>query len=189
MDDPNLQGSNGKMTFSDTLDLLMVDPKQVERNSVLQDCVHTSKELEKTRYKLMNLEHKLKTLHHKLNCELAMQFRKEYPNLNINIHRNNCKVGYKSKHLLLKPDFKKQFWSVDSADSAFANRFKRDARAVLLLSTPLTELIAKIAEFFRLAYKSLGEDITDHDGVLIIEGKSANLMQLVQFSRSADVIS
>lgn len=177
------------MTFSDTLDLLMVDQKQVERHSVLQDCISTSKELEKTRYKLMNLEHKLKTLHHKLNCELAMQFRKEYPCLNINIYRNNCKVGYKSRHLLLRPDFKKQFWSVDSSDQTFANKFRKDARAVLCLSTPLSDLINKIAEYFRLTYKSLGEDVTDHEGVLLIEGKQSQLLNLVEYARKADVIS
>jgi len=167
----------------------MVDPKQVERDSVLQDCIRTSKELEKTRYKLMNLEHKLKTMHHKLNCELAMQFRKEYPSLNINIFRNNCKVGYKSRHLLLKPDFKKQFWLVDSADPTFANKFKKSARSVLCLSTPIADLISKIAEYFRLAYKSLGEDISDHEGLLIIEGKQSNLIQLVEYARSSNVIS
>lgn len=128
-----------------------------------------------------DLHHQLLSLKNRMNADLALSLKRHMPALNVSIGRNGeCKIGYKSKHLVFTPNIEQGVWIVDSSDDRFKNRFSKAKRQTLIISPNLDRLISSITDFFTEHYKSLGEDISGV-GVIIVEGRIGSLKDIVEW--------
>lgn len=150
----------------------------------IETAMHIVKDLESTKRRVLDLKYQLKSMKNRINAELAMKIRLSMPALNVSIdNQGQCKVGYKSKHLILSPDIERGFWKVKSADYRFSNKFEKLRRRDLFIGADINSLINALTEYFTDYYKSLNEDIVG-DGLMLIEGKLSSLKDLVNYKET-----
>ena len=152
-----------------------------------QTSMDIANELEAARRTVADLERQLTYSLDRLCGGLALGVRKNQPGLNVGLDKGNCRVGYRSKSLMLKPDLTNKVWLVDSGDPAFARRFKRIHGPRLNLSNDMLGLSTAVAHFFNDHYRSLGEEIFG-DGKIIYEGRQITLGMLAEMMMKNDCV-
>lgn len=169
------------MNFIDTLDIILEDDNQAA--SKMKQASELVGRLDMAKQLVANIKHKLMILRNQINAELAMQIRRTMPALHVGLDHGMCKVGYKTKSLLLTPDLERGIWNVKSPDSKFANKFQKVNIRDMLIGQDTNALISAIVSYFTEHFKTLGEDITGN-GVLLIEGKKSQLSDLARYKDS-----
>jgi hypothetical protein len=167
------------MKFADTLDIILEDSSEI--TTMLGQADLLIDRLNNARRIISDTKYQLSVLKSQINADLAMRLRKAMPALNVGLNHGMCKVGYKTKHLLLTPDLEKGVWKVKSADTNFAQRFQKSKLRLLFMDQDTTLLINSIIEYFTNHYKSLGESLAGQ-GILLIENKISNLSDLVDYA-------
>lgn len=166
------------MNFTDTLGIILEDESQAA--SKMKHASELVQRLDLAKQLVVNIKHKLMTLRNQINAELAMQIRRTMPALHVGLDHGMCKVGYKTKSLLLTPDLERGIWNVKSPDYKFASKFQKSNMRDLLIGQDTNALIQAIIMYFTEHFKTLGEDIIGN-GTLLIEGKHSNLSDLVRY--------
>lgn len=163
------------------IDIIFEDVDLPSHNSVsmASDIV---KQLEVTQQRVYELQNQLVIAQNKMCGELALNLRRRMPGLNVAVGRDGCKIGYRSKHLVLQPDVKRGIWNVKSGDGSFARRFLSRHSSKTIITPDFENLINALVRHFTEHYKSLGEDIIG-TGVILIEGKRGTLVGLSQWYR------
>lgn len=164
------------MNIMDHLDILLEDEPHTRGDYIDPDQLVI--ELHNARMRVKDLEYKLISLKTKMIADLSLSLRREYPALNVNLDRNGCKVGYKTKNMIFEPDIEHRKWKVQSSHPRFLGLFNRDFKNYTSLSTDMLLLTKAIGTHFTNYYKTLGESITG-TGVLLIEGKSGTLSNIL----------
>jgi hypothetical protein len=139
--------------------------------------------LEAARQEVDNLESQLKIVTQRLNGDLALGIRRGNPALSVGVNTDGCKVGYKTKHLLLNPDVDRGVWSVKSPCGRFLGKFTKSYSPYTVLGPDLEDMIQSVLGHFTGHYKTLGEEI-EGNGVILVEGKKATLLELAQWRDS-----
>lgn len=172
-------------SFAQTLKVVLSEDKPVTANLAVAAKTIVSA-LEAARQKVKDLEHQLNTVHSRLSAELALSIRRTDPALNVSVTRDGCKVGYKTKHLLLVPNLPRGVWDVKSSDPQFSRIFFRYNSSTTVIDNDTTKLAASVTDFFRNHYKSLGEDIVG-TGIVLIDNLKGTLSGLVTWREQFDV--
>lgn len=159
------------------LDVLLEDNTA---DDPLQSALDLTAKLEEARRNVNDLEKQLMYAVDRMCGNLAMKVRQSKPALSVSLGNGGCKVGYRSKHLMFKPDLAKRTWQVDSHDPSFARRYARSF-ASPMLDQDVVEVSKCIADFFSRHYRSLGEDIVG-DGKATINGIVVEDSDLEQFA-------
>lgn len=166
-------------SFSSALNILLEE--EHDSSEAMQQALHIHRKIEATRQSINDLYHRLNSLKNKINAELAVSIKKAMPALNVGIDKNGyCKIGYKTKHIVLNPDIEGRSWVVTSSDPRFSNKFVKLHRRTLMISVNLDSLLQAITNYFKDYYKSLGESVVG-DGAIIIEGKISTFTDLVNW--------
>jgi hypothetical protein len=166
-------------SFSNALNILLEE--EHGSSEAMQQALHVYRKIEATKHSINDLYHRLGSLKNKINAELAVNIKKTMPALNVGLDKNgNCKIGYKTKHLILNPDIEGRSWSVTSSDPRFSNKFIKLHRRTLMVNINLDSLISAITNYFGDYYKSLSESIHG-DGTIMIEGKISTFTDLVDW--------
>jgi hypothetical protein len=174
---PSLISRRLDALFEDSTGMLEVDPYQAAQNIMGQ--------LEDARRHVSDLEQQLLYATDRLCGGLAVNVRRRQPGLNVGLDHGHCRVGYRSKALLLRPDLTNKVWAVDSGDPAFARKFQRLGAMHLGLTNDLTTLAAALAQYFMNHYKSLGEEIRG-EGIVLHDGRQVTLGQLIEVVNEND---
>ena len=153
------------------------DPYQIASDLATQ--------LEEARRRVSDLERQLVYAVDRLCGGLALGVRKQQPGLNIGLDKGCCKIGYRSKHLTMRPDLSKKVWVVDSADPRFARRFMHGHRPTTALASDLMPLANAIVNFFTGHYLTLGESISGR-GLLMVDNRQISLGDLAKLVRRFD---
>ena len=161
--------------IADMLDIILEDGSPT--NESVNAAISIVQEIEDAKRTIHSLESKLDILRSKMCAELGLAIRKQMPAMNISVNREGCKVGYKTKHLLLQPDPQKRLWIVKSKDPRFSRRFMSRHSSKTVLSRSYEQLIDAILTHFREHYKTLGEEI-EGTGIILVESKVSNLSGL-----------
>jgi len=133
------------------------------------------------------LYNKLKIIKTRMNSNLAINMRRKNASLNIKVGERGCRIGYKSRVLLLTPDFENFQWSVKSNDSKFARQFILNYKDAIMLSSQ-NLIIDAIDEYFVNYYKSLNTDIIG-EGIMFIEDKKATLYEVIKYRDSKRLLN
>jgi hypothetical protein len=141
-----------------------------------------SQELAATQKKLADLQNQLESIQQELHGSLALAVRRLKPGLNVGVNQDGCKIGFKTKFLLLSPDVENGIWKVNSKDKRFANVFARKAGRALALGDDLSLLTRALVGYFTQHYKSLGEDISG-TGLVVVENKMSTLIKLAEWHK------
>jgi len=136
--------------------------------------------LEAARQEVSNLENQLKIVTQRLNGDLALGIRRGNPALNVGVNSDGCKVGYKTKFLLLNPDVERGVWTVKSPCNRFLGQFTKHFSPYTVLNSDMKDMIDSILGHFTGHYKSLGEEL-EGNGVVMVEGKKATLLELAHW--------
>lgn len=161
------------------IDIIFEDVELSSHNSVsiASDLV---KQLEMTQQRIFELQNQLTIAQNKMCGELALNIRRRMPGLNVGVGRDGCKIGYRSKHLILQPDVKRGIWNVKSGDGSFARRFLSRHSSKTIITPNFDNLINALVKHFTEHYKSLGEDIVG-TGIILVEGKRETIVGLSQW--------
>lgn len=143
------------------------------------------RQLEMTQQRIHELQNQLIIAQNKICGELALKLRRIMPSLNIGVGREGCKIGYRSKSLILQPDVKKGIWNIRSSDSRFSHRFLSRHSSKTVINPNLDSLINSIIKHFTEHYKTLGEDITG-TGVVLVEDKLGTIVDLANWYKNLD---
>jgi hypothetical protein len=128
------------MTFiSEQIDAIFDDSSV---STAATDVKEVVKELERAQQYISKLENRLEIAKKSLCGELGLAIRRTLPSLNVAVNNSGCKVGYKSKHLLLIPDPVRGIWQVKSKDNRFSRRFYK----VFATRTVMSDDLNKLAE-------------------------------------------
>lgn len=168
-----------RWTLQQRLDAILEDQNGQPDADAYQAAIDVATELEAARRRVSELERELIHATDRLCGGLAMGVRRAQPGLSVSIDRGACKVGYRSKHLILKPDLTGKIWVVDSSDPVFARRFSRTCAPHTNLSNDTSQVSRVIADFFNNHYKTLGEDIVG-TGTILIDGLRSTLGHLAE---------
>jgi len=153
------------------------DPRGMDPYDVAREI---KSKLDAARQEVDNLKNQLKIVTQRMNGDLALGIRRKHPALNVGVNHNGCKVGYKSKSLLLNPDVEKGIWSVGSPDSRFLGKFSKQFAPYTVLDTDIGNLIQSVLGHFTGHFKTLGEDIVGN-GIILVEGKRVTLLELMKW--------
>jgi hypothetical protein len=167
------------MSFSNRLSLIL-EEQATQCGDLLDVATDLVGQIDRVKQHLSDLKRKLALTSRRINTNLATIVRRENPSLNISVTADGCKIGYKTKTLILNPDVSRGLWSVDSNDDKFSGRFKRTYRRHTILVPDIGDLSSAVIDYFRMFYKSLNEDIIG-TGITLIDGKSVTLCELVEF--------
>lgn len=137
--------------------------------------------IEDMKRQLLDMKNKLRVIEKKLCGDLAIGVRRRQPGLNVGVTNDGCKIGYRTKHLLLNPDCQKGIWIAKSKDPRFLNKFTRNFTSQMVLTDDLSDIIDAIITHFSNHYKSLGEDIVG-TGIIMVEGKKSTIFNLARWS-------
>lgn len=162
------------------LDLILENETTQVDDNPYQNAMSISTELDVARRKVADLERQLIYATDRLCGGLAMGVRKHRPGLNASIGNGCCKIGYKSKHLAVRPDITGKVWLIDSTDPTFARRFSKQHGPRTALDSNIDPLAQAIAMFFGTHYRSLGEDIIGR-GLILIDNKRVSIETLVEY--------
>lgn len=162
------------------LDIILETSSTQVPDDPYSSATNIATELEEARRKVTDLERQLIYATDRLCGGLAMGVRKHRPGLNASIGKGCCKIGYRSKHLALRPDLTGKMWKVESSDPSFAKHFTREHAPRIALSSDLEQIAQAIAMFFGGYYKSLGEEIEGR-GILLIDGRKATIDVLAEY--------
>jgi hypothetical protein len=168
------------LQLSRRLDLILEETNVSLDNDPYQEAVGIAQDLEEARRAVTELEQKLLYAMDRMCGGLALGVRRQLPGLNVGIDKGGCRVGYRSKSLLFRPDIKGKLWRIESPDPSFVRRFSKQYAPRTQLNADVAGMAQAVADFFRTHYKSLGEDIVG-TGVLLIDGKDTTLGQLVEW--------
>lgn len=168
------------------LDLILETSTTQVGDDPYTSATNIATELEEARRRVTELERELIYATDRLCGGLAMGVRRHRPGLNASIGNGCCKIGYRSKHLALRPDLAGRMWKVESADPAFARHFSREHGPKTALTSDLDAIAQAIAGFFGGHYRSLGEEITGR-GVILIDGRKVTLDVLAEYIEVRDV--
>jgi hypothetical protein len=166
--------------FDATLNILLEDAN-VDWQPMAQ-AQELVQQLGDAKRKLTQIKHQLSMVKNQIIADLAMQIRRHSPALNVGLDHGYCKVGYKTKHLLLTPDLINGVWKVKASDANFANKFQKARLRDLFLDSSIEVLIQSISDYFLEHYKTLEEGTGC--GILLIEGKISYLADLVRYRDS-----
>lgn len=167
------------MSINNLLDVIFEDVQ----NTASARAIELVKKLEDAEQYIRTIRHQLSIIENKMSSELAIHVRKTIPGLHVAVGRYGCKIGYRTKQLVLKPDPKRGQWKVSSSDKYFANKFKRRYASKTFLHEDIQPLVSAVVEHFTNYYKSLGEDIVG-TGVIIIESDRSTFGQLMSWNKS-----
>lgn len=140
-------------------------------------------QLEAAKQEVTNIESQLKIVTQRMNGDLALGIRRQHPSLNVGVNHDGCKIGYKTKHLLMNPDIEKGVWSVKSADPRFLSKFSKSFAPHTVLNQDIGDLIQSVLLHFTGHYKTLGEELIGN-GVVLVEGKKSTLLELARWRDS-----
>lgn len=118
--------------------------------------------------------------------DLAFEFRRRFPALNISVDGKRCKVGYRSKIMVLEPDVIGKIWTV-RADNVFAKSFVNRYRRFLIFDNNCAKLVDVIGEYFSNHFKSLNEEVSG-TGILLIDGKNSTVSDLVGMRSGSEFV-
>lgn len=161
----------------------LFEDQAVTGSNPMDTAVAVSKELEAAQQRIKDLQHQLEMLQQELTGALALTVRRLNPGLNVGVNRDGCKIGYKTKHLLLMPDVKNGVWKAKSKDARFASNFTKLAGQALVMSNDLSLLAQASVAYFKRHYKTLGEDIGG-TGLVVVENKMSSLIALAEWHRT-----
>jgi len=167
------------------LDLILETETTQVADDPYQAATDIAIELEQARRRVTELERELLYATDRLCGGLAMGVRKAQPGLNVGLDKGGCKVGYKTKHLTMRPDLTKRIWIIDSGDPRFARRFMHGNRAHMALNSDLTGLAKSVADFFTGYYLTLGEAIEGR-GIILLGGEHVGMADLADFVRQRE---
>ena len=156
------------------LDILLEE----KSDSLYVDADTLSGELLELRRSISSASKGLSKLRGMLCGDLALEFRRRFPSLNVSVDGKRCKVGYRSKLLIFEPDILGKIWVVRS-DSAFAKSFVNRYRRYLIFDSSCVKLVDVVGDYFASCFKSLNEEI-EGSGVLIIGGFRGELSGLAE---------
>lgn len=165
--------------LSKCLDMILED-ESPEQQDAVQQAAAIANSLEAARQRVYDLQWQLQATQNRICADLAIRIRKQLPGLNVAVNRNGCKVGYKSKHLLLYPNASQGVWDIKSSDNRFTRKFFSRHSRKTIITPGHDELIGAIIKHFSEHYKSLGEDIVG-TGVILVEDRRATLAQLFRW--------
>jgi|3_EtaG_2_1085321.scaffolds.fasta_scaffold00090_16 hypothetical protein len=166
--------------FSRNLNALFEDPRGM---NPLDAARELKNKLAAARQEVDNLENQLKIVTQRMNGDLALGIRRQNPALNVGVNSDGCKVGYKTKHMIITPDVEKGVWSTKSPDGRFLGKFTKQYSPYTVLNPDIGDLISSVLGHFTGHFKTLGEEITGN-GVILVEGKCCTLLELAQWRDS-----
>lgn len=169
------------------LDFILEDDTTQMADDPYQAAMNVVIDLEEARRKVTDLERQLMYAMDRLCGGLAVGIRKHQPGLNVGLDNGNCKIGYRTKHLILKPDLTKKVWAVSGPDQRFARRFMKDHAPHTNLTSDTSMIAQAIANFFTKHYRTLGEEISGY-GILLLDGHKIKTLDLISYVRNCDRI-
>lgn len=154
------------------------------QSDYISNAIEQARRLEDLRCEVDSLSKQLVVNQSRMVNDFALNLRRKIPSLNISISRGTCNVGYKKYILSLTPDIKLGVWRVksDSSQGKFSKQFMQRYGSKTTIAPDMSILADSIASFFKSHYKTLGEDLTT-TGILLIEGKRANIKDLLLSSK------
>lgn len=162
------------------IDAMLDDENQGIDISQLRELV---KLVESYRKRIYRLEQEIAYSQKQLCGELAIKIRQKLPSLNVGVGNSQCKVGYKSQTLYIKPDIRKGIWVIESRNKKFSNGFYKNYSSKTVLNDSLEDVALAIVDYFRSYYKSLGENIVG-EGKIVLDEKYISLPNLILEFRS-----
>ncbi len=164
------------MNLDKILELVTEDVYDDDHNTA--DLAHTAvTEIEKARLRIKKLQLYLQSLNDRMCAELALKIRRKQPRLNISINKDGCKIAYKTKLLLLKPDMNKNIWQIKSNVTSFARSFLANYASKTRISNDNSGLVDAIVAYFADSFKSINEEISD-SGLIMIDGQFVTILKL-----------
>lgn len=180
-----IQVASMKSFLHRRLDLILEDDTTQVADDPYQSALALSIDLEEARRRVTDLERQLLHVMDRLCGGLAMGVRKQQPGLNIGLDNGSCKIGYKDKHLHMKPDLSKHTWVVDGGDTSFADQFLGQHAAHMVLEPDMAPLAQAITAFFTGHYGALGENINGR-GIISINNQHVDFARLAHHVRRHD---
>ena len=159
------------------LDVILEESTTVD---AIDTAMSLSQELEETRYKLNELQSKIAIMRDKICSRLAQLIRKRNPALSISVSRKGCKIGYKSKSLLIRPDVSAGVWDVSSNDDRFVNKYLARHSTKRVVNKDMDTFVDSIITHFKDHYKAINEDIIG-TGILLVDGVNSTLINLAEW--------
>jgi hypothetical protein len=141
--------------------------------------------LRNARQLVADIEHQLGTIKHRMCAELALGIRRAQPGIHVALDKNGCKIGYKTKMLLLNPDVENEIWTVTSKNRRFLHEFLKANRRHLLIGQDPTILINAIVSHFIAYFRTLHESIGG-TGIILVEERRGTLVDIINW-RDAEV--
>jgi hypothetical protein len=136
------------------------------------------RKLDAAKQLVLDLQNQLDISRKGMSGNLALGIRRRHPSFNIGVDNDGCKVGYRSKYLLFRPDISNGVWAVSSPDDKFLRKFTGNNPQAIVLRSDITPLADAVVTYFRNHYKTLGEDING-DGVTLVEGKRGTSLDIM----------
>lgn len=170
--------------MSQILDVILEEPSN--SYNIVDIAGQIVRQLEDTQRRILELQNQLLIAKNRMCGELALSIRRRMPGLNIGVSRDGCKVGYRTKHMILNPDPGSGIWKIKSGDNRFARKFLRLFGTSTVISQDINPLADNIISFFRDHYKTLGEDI-DGTGIVFVEDKRGTITDLAVWYESQEI--
>lgn len=164
--------------MTDKLDIILEDNFYSSYNH--DTAMNLVRELHVLEQRKLDIEHSLSKLQYSMVADLALAIRRLEPGFNIAVSKTGCKVGYKTKHLMLCPDFKNSIWDVSSTKERFLKEFLSRYKNALLLDHDLKIIGQAVVDHFVSYFRSLEEEITD-TGVILVDDVRSTLFNLVEW--------
>jgi len=154
--------------------------EETDHTQLIGACENLCSEVESLKERIQTVKLRIKSMKVRLCAELAMLMRKKYPQLNVAVDRKGTKIGYKTKVIYISPDIEGKIWTFKSSDQDIVKTFNSKYRKYLIINSSLADLADAIGNTFAFRYKSIKE-YQQSSGKLLIEGKSSNLVHLVEW--------
>lgn len=161
--------------------VLSVILEESDHTELVSACDSLCQEVSSLKDKISEVKVKLKSMRVRLCAELALLLRKKYPQLSVAVDKKGTKVGYKQKTIYISPDIEGKIWGFKSSDPQITKIFNSKYRKYLILTGSIADLADALGSSFAIKYKSIKEG-ADSAGVLLVDGKRAQLTDLVNWA-------
>lgn len=156
-----------------------------EQEDLVDNALSVSQQLEEARHRVNELQSQLSIMRDKLCGRLSLCIRRRYPALNISVSRNGCKIGYKNKMLIIRPNVPTGVWAVQSPDERFAKKFLSRYSTKTVMISDMTVLADSVIQHFKDHYKAINEQMVG-TGVILVDGKNSTLVGLAAWHENAN---
>lgn len=136
--------------FSNIIDEVIKE--EIEQSGLYSQAKEILRQLQDTRQIIADLETRISHLTEQLISTLSGEIRKRQPKLDIGLKKGKCHAGYKSKDIIVRPDFDNGKWDIGGS---LGGRFVKDYPHLSQLTDDISPLADAISDYFNSRYKTL----------------------------------